>query len=116
MQKRIMIRCSNSTPNGGQSAVRLLRLGFFCAYHTFIVNRIKVFVVSHAIQSRVHLLAGASVVFGAAAVGGEVYAGEGPVSPAAGASWPIKISLVTDPNSIHVVEVAVGQSAESGEV
>lgn len=79
--------------------------------HTFVVNRIKVFVVAHAIQARVHLLSGASVViFGSAAVGGEVYAGEGSVPPPACASWPIKSSLVTDPNAIHVVEVAVGQS------
>lgn len=32
------------------------------------------------------------------------------MSPATGASWSIKVSLVTDSHSVHVVEMTVGQS------
>lgn len=32
------------------------------------------------------------------------------MSPATGASWSIKVSLVTDSDSVHVVEMTVGQS------
>lgn len=32
------------------------------------------------------------------------------MSPASGASWPIKVALVTDSDSVHVVEMTVGQS------
>ena len=50
------------------------------------------------------------MVLGAAAVGGEVNARERSMPPTAGAPWPIKVSVVTDPDAVHVVKVAVGQS------
>lgn len=79
---------------------------------TFIINRVEVFVVTDAVKARVHLLPRAGVILRSAAVRGQVYAGQGAMSPATGASWPIKIPLVTNADAVHVVKVTVRQSAK----